>query len=98
MNKIERAISKLYFFPFLCVIIFISYSNICAAEDNSAEPEKMMEITVLDKVSNELLSGAKVNVRIIQDNGGDIRQVERGPGRRSNVAQSETFTRGVYEQ
>ena len=76
MNKIARGIKKLDLFPLLQIFILIVCSSICAAAAaaEQTESQKFVEITILDKASDEPLQGAKVDVRIIQDNGGDIRE------------------------
>ncbi|MBN2590965.1 MAG: carboxypeptidase regulatory-like domain-containing protein [Sedimentisphaerales bacterium] len=74
MNTLARGINKLYLFSFLYMFIFFAGSGIYASAAEQVEPQQFMEITVLDKTTDEPLSGAKVNVRIIQDNGGDIRE------------------------
>lgn len=74
MNKTAREIKKMYLFTFFYIFVFFSGLDIAAAAGEQVKPQKFMEIIVLDKTSNEPISAAKVNVRIIQDNGGDIRE------------------------
>ena len=74
MNEISRAIKKPYLFSFLCLFIFFACSDIHASAEKQAPAQILLEITILDKTSDQPIPGAKVNVRVIQENGGDIRE------------------------
>jgi hypothetical protein len=76
MIKKESPVTKLFFSALLCILISAVIVN---AQSDSAKPaasQTFLEITVLDKVSSEAVSGAKVSVRVIQEAGGDIRKTE----------------------
>ncbi|MBN1975752.1 MAG: carboxypeptidase regulatory-like domain-containing protein [Sedimentisphaerales bacterium] len=58
----------------LCLIISVANSVAWDIAEKQAPPQKFLEITILDKISNEPISGVRVNARVIQEAGGDIRE------------------------
>ncbi len=74
MNKIARGIKRLYIAPFLYMFLFFAGSFVFAEASEQVKPQKMMDITVLDKSTEQPIPEAKVSVRIIQEKGGDIRE------------------------
>jgi uncharacterized GH25 family protein len=76
MVNTSNYIKKIIFV--LCVILLIKAAdaNAQSTEQKPAAPQKMLEVTVLDKSSGDPVKGAKATVRIVQQAGGDIRKTD----------------------
>lgn len=74
MKRLLNAIIKIYLIQFLFLSVTASEKNVQAAAPKQEAPQKLLEVTVLDKTSGAAVQGAQVTVRIVQEAGGDIRK------------------------
>ena len=73
MNEIIRQVKKLYQFSFLSILIAAASIGAQTAAETETAPQRLLEITVLEKSSGHPVPGAEVTIRAILEAGGDIR-------------------------
>ena len=73
MNEITRGIKKLKLFLFLSLLILNASAAGQTAPETQTAPQKLLEITVLEKSTGEPIPDVQVTIRLILEAGGDVR-------------------------